>query len=392
MPREGRPVASAFCWREYTPTVVRTPARILVADDTPANVRMLEKRLQHNGYDVVVARDGEEALAVAHATHPDLILLDIMMPKVDGIAVCRRLKGDPAFPFTPIIMVTALADSKDVVAGLEAGGDDYLTKPVDQQALVARVRSMLRIKALHDTVQAQTAELARWNATLEERVARQLAELERVGRLKRFFSPQLAELIVRGGADDPLVSHRREVTVVFIDLRGFTAFAERAEPEEVMGVLREYHARMGALVLASEGTLERFTGDGMMIFFNDPVIVPDAVERAVRMTVAMRDGVDELAARWRKRGHELHAGLGIAQGYATIGAIGFEGRLDYGAIGTVTNLAFRLCAEAATGQILISQGVYAAAGALIDAESIGELTLKGFQRPVAAYNVRALKG
>jgi adenylate cyclase len=392
MPREGRPVASAFCWREYTPTVVRTPARILVADDTPANVRMLEKRLQHNGYDVVVARDGEEALAVAHATHPDLILLDIMMPKVDGIAVCRRLKGDPAFPFTPIIMVTALADSKDVVAGLEAGGDDYLTKPVDQQALVARVRSMLRIKALHDTVQAQTAELARWNATLEERVARQVAELERVGRLKRFFSPQLAELIVRGGADDPLVSHRREVTVVFIDLRGFTAFAERAEPEEVMGVLREYHARMGALVLASEGTLERFTGDGMMIFFNDPVIVPDAVARAVRMTVAMRDGVDELAARWRKRGHELHAGLGIAQGYATIGAIGFEGRLDYGAIGTVTNLAFRLCAEAATGQILISQSVYAAAGDLIDAESIGELTLKGFQRPVAAYNVRALKG
>ena len=392
MPREGRPVASAFCWREYTPTVVRTPARILVADDTPANVRMLEKRLQHNGYDVVVARDGEEALAVAHATHPDLILLDIMMPKVDGIAVCRRLKGDPAFPFTPIIMVTALADSKDVVAGLEAGGDDYLTKPVDQQALVARVRSMLRIKALHDTVQAQTAELARWNATLEERVARQLAELERVGRLKRFFSPQLAELIVRGGAEDPLVSHRREVTVVFIDLRGFTAFAERAEPEEVMGVLREYHARMGALVLASEGTLERFTGDGMMIFFNDPVIVPDAAARAVRMTVAMRDGVDELAARWRKRGHELHAGLGIAQGYATIGAIGFEGRLDYGAIGTVTNLAFRLCAEAATGQILISQSVYAAAGDLIDAESIGELTLKGFQRPVAAYNVRALKG
>src|SRR5437660_2456784 len=377
--------------RVYSP-VVRTPARILVADDTPANVRMLEKRLQHNGYDVVVARDGEEALAVAHATHPDLILLDIMMPKVDGLAVCRRLKGDPAFPFTPIIMVTAMADSKDVVAGLEAGGDDYLTKPVDQQALVARVRSMLRIKALHDTVQAQTAELARWNATLEERVARQLAELERVGRLKRFFSPQLAELIVRGGADDPLVSHRREVTVVFIDLRGFTAFAERAEPEEVMGVLREYHARMGALVLASEGTLERFTGDGMMIFFNDPVIVPDAVERAVRMTVAMRDGVDELAARWRKRGHELHAGLGIAQGYATIGAIGFEGRLDYGAIGTVTNLAFRLCAEAATGPILISQSVYAAAGDLIDAEPIGALTLKGFQRPVPAYSVRALKG
>src|SRR5437870_4996617 len=311
MPRAGRPVASAFFWREYTPTVVRTPARILIADDTPANVRMLEKRLQHNGYDVVVARDGEEALAVAHATHPDLILLDIMMPKVDGLAVCRRLKGDPAFPLTPIIMVTAMADSKDVVAGLEAGGDDYLTKPVDQQALVARVRSMLRIKALHDTVQAQTAELARWNATLEERVRMQLAELERVGRLKRFVSPQLAQLIVQGGAGDPLQSHRREVTVVFLDLRGFTAFAEVAEPEDVMNVLREYHAHMGAIIIAYDGTLERFAGDGMMIFFNDPVPVPDPAERALRMTLEMRARAEELAARWHKLGYELRAGIGI---------------------------------------------------------------------------------
>ena len=371
---------------------MRSPARILVADDTPANVRMLEMRLHHNGYEVIVARDGDEALTVAHRAHPDLILLDIMMPKVDGIEVCRRLKSDPDFPFTPIIMVTAMTDTKDVVAGFEAGGDDYLTKPVDQQALVARVRSMLRIKALHDTVQSQAEELARWNATLEERVARQLAELERLGRLKRFFSPQLAELIVRGGAEDPLASHRREVTVVFIDLRGFTAFAELAEPEEVMGVLREYHARMGELILAHEGTLERFTGDGMMIFFNDPVVVPNPVERALRMTVAMRERIDDLAARWRSRGHELHIGVGIAHGYATIGAIGFEGRLDYGAIGTVTNLASRLCAEAPAGHILVSQRVYAAAGDRVDAESVGELTLKGLQRPVPAYSVRAVKG
>ena len=371
---------------------MRTPARILVADDTPANVRMLEMRLQHTGYEVVVARDGEEALALAHETHPDLILLDIMMPKIDGIAVCRRLKSDAAFPFTPIIMVTAMADSKDVVAGLEAGGDDYLTKPVDQQALVARVGSMLRIKALHDTVQAQGEELARWNATLEERVASQLTELERVSRLKRFFSPHLAELIVRGGADDPLISHRREVTVVFIDLRGFTAFAELTEPEEVMSVLREYHARMGELILANEGTLERFTGDGIMVFFNDPVVVPDPALRALRMAVAMRDAGEDLAARWRKRGHELHVGIGIAQGYATIGAIGFEGRLDYGAIGTVSNLASRLCAEAAAGRILISRSVYAAAGDLVDAEPVGDLTLKGFHRPVPAYDVRGCKG
>ena len=370
---------------------MRDPARILVADDTPANVRMLETRLKHQGYEVVVARDGEEALAVAYETHPDLILLDIMMPKLDGIAVCRSLKGDPNFAFTPIIMVTAMADTRDVVAGFEAGGDDYLTKPVDQQALVARVRSMLRIKSLHDTVQSQAEELARWNATLEARVASQLAELERLSRLKRFFSPQVAELIVRGGAGDPLASHRREVTVVFVDLRGFTAFAETAEPEEVMAVLREYHARMGRLILAYEGTLERFAGDGMMVFFNDPIEMPDAVERALRMTVAMRDSMEELAVEWRKRGYELHLGVGVAQGYATIGAIGFEGRLDYGAVGSVTILAFRLCAEAPAGHILISQRVHAEAGDLIDAEPFGELTLKGFQRPVPAYSVRGLR-
>jgi class 3 adenylate cyclase/CheY-like chemotaxis protein len=377
---------------------LRTPPRILVVDDTPANVRMFEARLAREGYEVIAAHDGEQALAAAREARPDLILLDIMMPKIDGIEVCRRLKGDPAFPFTPIIMITALSDSKDVVAGLEAGGDDYLAKPVDKQALSARVRSMLRIKSLHDTVQeqaqrlkAQSAELERWNATLEQRVRQQLAELERIGRLKRFFSPHLAELIVQGGADDPLQSHRREITVVFLDLRGFTAFAEVAEPEEVMSVLREYHARMGELVVAHEGTLERFTGDGMMIFFNDPVPVPNPAERALRMTLEMRDRAEQLAARWRQRGYELRAGIGIAQGYATIGAIGFEGRLDYGAIGTVTNLAARLCGEAQGGQILISQRVHAAVSELAETEPLGELNLKGFHRPVAVFRVARLK-
>jgi len=361
----------------------------MVADDTPANVRMLEMRLGRDGYQVLIARDGEEALAVARESRPDLILLDIMMPKVDGIEVCRRLKSDAAFPFTPIIMITALADAKDVVAGFEAGGDDYLTKPVDAQALSARVKSMLRIKSLHDTVQEQAHELERWNATLEQRVSQQLAELERIGRLKRFFSPQLAELIVQGGASDPLQSHRREVTVVFLDLRGFTAFAEVAEPEEVMAVLREYHARMGELILAHEGTLERFTGDGMMVFFNDPVPVPDAAARALRMTLQMRDRAEELAARWRNQGYELRAAFGVAQGYATIGAIGFEGRLDYGAIGTVTNLAARLSGEAAGGQILISRRLFGAVEDVVTAEPIGELSLKGFARPVSVYNVTA---
>src|SRR6266852_306515 len=209
---------------------MREPPRILIADDTPANLHILQLRLAANGYEIITATDGEEAIAAARQHHPDLILLDVMMPKLDGIEVCRRLRADASLPFIPIIMVTARTDPKDVVAGLEAGGDEYLTKPVDQAALVARVKSMLRLKALHDTVQAQAV-------LLEGRVRDQVGQLE---RLKRFFSPQLAEAIVTGGADDPLQSHRRQVTVVFLDLRGFTAFAETAEPEELMGVLREY--------------------------------------------------------------------------------------------------------------------------------------------------------
>jgi class 3 adenylate cyclase len=221
--------------------------------------------------------------------------------------------------------------------------------------------------------------------------ARTYQTVESLSRLKRFFSPQLAEAIVTGGADDPLKTHRREVTVVFLDLRGFTAFAETADPEDVMRVLREYHAEMGKLILAHEGTLERFTGDGMMIFFNDPVPVDDAAARAVRMAAAMRDQVTALVGRWRKRGYDLALGVGIAQGYATIGAIGFEGRWDYGAIGTVTNLAARLCGEAQPGQILLSSRVAAEVEELIEAEEIGALTLKGFARPVPAFNLVRLK-
>jgi adenylate cyclase len=377
---------------------MRMPPRILIADDQAMNVDILQTRLAVHGYEILTAADGEEALGIARAQLPDLILLDIMMPKMDGLEVCRLLKGDAALPFMPIIMVTAMADTKDIVAGLEGGADEYLTKPVDQAALVARVKSMLRVKALHDMVQeqadrlaAQALQLADWNRTLQQRVTEQLAELERIGRLKRFFSPQLAELIVSTGEEKLLESHRREVTVVFCDLRGFTAFAETTEPEEVMEVLRQYHTALGELIFRYEGTLERFTGDGLMVFFNDPVPCPDPAARAVRMAVAMRQRVGELTETWRKRGHELDLGVGIAQGYATLGKIGFEGRFDYAAIGTVTNLAARLCGEAAGGQILISQRVYAAVEALAVAELMGELSLKGFVKPVPAYNVWTLK-
>jgi class 3 adenylate cyclase len=248
-------------------------------------------------------------------------------------------------------------------------------------------------RVVERTRELQTArdELAELNRTLEQRVAEQVTQLERLSRLKRFFSPQLSELILAGDAEDPLKSHRREVTVVFLDLRGFTAFAETAEPEEVMGVLREYHAAMGEIILAHEGTLERFTGDGMMIFFNDPLPVPNPHERAMRMAIEMRERVVGLVAVWRKRGFALDFGVGIAHGYATIGAIGFEGRWDYGAIGTVTNLAARLCGEAGPGQILISRRLLGLVEELVDAEPVGDLTLKGFARPVSTYSVRALR-
>jgi adenylate cyclase len=362
-----------------------TPARLLVVDDMPVNVKLLADLLTVKGYDVVTAANGAEALAKVEKDQPGLVLLDVMMPGMSGYDVCRKIRENPATAMLPVIMVTALDPTQERVKGIEAGADDFLTKPINQPELLARVKSLLRIKVLHD-------ELAEWNRTLERRVEQQLAQLDRLERLKRFFSPQLAELIVSGDAEDPLRSHRREITVVFLDLRGFTAFAETAEPEEVMGVLREYHAEMGRVILEHEGTLERFTGDGMMIFFNDPVPVPDGPERAVRMAVVMRERVDELIVKWRKRGYELDFGVGIAQGYATIGAIGFEGRMDYGAIGTVTNMAARLCGEAKPGQILVPQRMLGGVEALVEVEELGGLTLKGFSRPVVAFNVRGLKG
>lgn len=326
---------------------------------------------------------GEEALAATKQHKPDLILLDIMMPKLDGIEVTRRLKGDKDMPFTPIILVTAKADSKDIVAGLEAGADEYLTKPVDQMSLVARVKSVLRIKELHDTVHE-------WNKTLEQRVNEQVNELDRVGRLRRFLAPQVAELLV-GSGEDVIKSHRRDISVVFCDLRGFTAFAETAEPEEVMGVLAEYHAGLGALIHKHEGTLDKFAGDGLMVLFNDPVKVEKPTLRAVSMAIEMRDAVAQLAVKWRKFGHQLGFGLGIAHGYATIGQIGFEGRYDYSAIGSVVNLAARLCGEAQAGQILVDAKAFAAVEDAMDADEIGEMTLKGFHRPVYVYNVKGLR-
>ena len=364
---------------------MRDPARILVVDDVADNVEILRMRLSSLGYEVVVAEDGEQALAKrarrparpGAARHHD--------------AQDRRARGRAPhegrrrrLPFIPVILVTAKAGQKDVIAGLDAGGDDYLTKPIDHGALVARVRAMLRIKALHDEVQAL-------NKGLEAKVAAQVGELERVGRLRRFLAPQLAQAIVSAGDENILGNHRREIVALFCDLRGFTAFSETSEPEDIMQLLAEYHGALGPLIRTYEGTLDRFTGDGMMVFFNDPLPCPDAPERAARLAIEMRDAVARLGETWRKRGHRLGFGIGMAQGYATLGRIGFEDRFDYTAIGAVINLAARLCAEAADGEVLVSGRLAAAAEAVAEVEELGERQLKGMARPVGVACLRTLK-
>ena len=358
------------------------PQKILVVDDQPKNVKLLADILTVKGYGVTTAQSGAQALQSIRSEPPDLVLLDVMMPDLDGYEVCRAIRADPATAILPVVMVTALDASEERAKGLEAGADDFLTKPVNQVELMARVRSLMRVKTLYD-------QLAELNAGLEKRVAEQVAELERLARLKRFVSPRVGELILSGAVEDPMKTHRREITVVFVDLRGFTAFTEIAEPEEVMALLREYHAALGGIVMQHEGTVEHFAGDGVMILFNDPVPVSEHEFSAIRMALGMRDAVARLAVEWKKRGHELGFGVGIANGYATIGAMGFEGRREYGAIGTVCNLAARLCSEARAGQVLISQRVWGKVEGRVAAEPMGELTLKGL-RPVRVYNVTAL--
>jgi adenylate cyclase len=370
---------------------------LLVVDDNEDNRYTLSLQLNAQGYhNIAIATNGNEALSVLHSNPFDLVLLDIMMPELNGYEVLERMRSSPELRNIPVIVISAIGELDSVVRCIELGAEDYLPKPFEPTLLRARVYASLERKRLHDQVVAQAAELASqaaelatWNKTLEQRVADQLGEIERMGKLRRFLSPQVADLIVASGMEKQLQSHRREITALFCDLRGFTSFSETSDPEDVMMLLRDYHAAIGQIIIKYGATLEHFAGDGVMLIFNDPFPIDKPELQAVRMALEMRDAIGTLTEKWRRLGHDIGFGIGISNGFATLGTIGFEGRLDYAAVGTVSNIASRLCDEAKPGQILISPRVLVAVEDTMKVEPVGELTLKGIRRPMTAYNVVA---
>jgi adenylate cyclase len=355
----------------------------LIVDDSAVNRQLLARHLASIDIEAREAVDGRAALVALRELggQVGVVLLDVVMPEMDGYETLAAIKADESLRHVPVIMISGVDELDSVVRCIRLGATDYLPKPFNPTILAARVRASLSEKRMRDLEIEHAARQAELLATIE----RQKEELS------RFLSPQVAALVSTPDGQQMLAGHRREATAVFCDLRGFTAFSDQAEPEDVLGLLREYHAAMGALIVEHGGTLEHFAGDGMMVFFNDPVPQPDHVERAVRMAVAMREIFAGLAAKWARLGFDLGLGVGIATGYATLGRIGFEGRYDYGMVGPSVIVASRLSSAAEANQILLNPRAHAAVDELIDVEEVGQLSLKGFARPIPTVNVLAIR-
>lgn len=358
--------------------------KILVVDDDSAISAGLKRWLESDGHAVTVLYTAEDAFNLLELESHDLVISDVTMPGMDGYELCRKVRERYPKSVIPIILITGNHPFDERILGLEAGADDFLTKPLSKGELFARVRSLLRIKRMHDTITTQAAQLALLNKALEEKIKAQINQLT---QLKRFFSPQIANLLTSGNGGDPLKSHRSEVTVVFIDLRGFTSFAEMAEPEEVIALLNEYYTVVGSEALKFKGTLGHYAGDGIMVFFNDPLEVRDHVAQALKMAMAARESLQAMKKTLSDKGYKLDFGAGISTGFANIGILGFESLWDYTVIGTVTNLAARLCAEAKGGQILLSQRLHSLLGDPGIAKLVGPMNFKGISRPIIVYAV-----
>jgi adenylate cyclase len=362
---------------------------ILVVDDIPDNVTILTAHLKTVGYKTISGVNGLEAIELANEEEPDLIMLDINMPKMNGLNACSQLKQQENTKMIPIILITANSNVDEIVKGFEVGADDYLIKPFNYMEMLSRVRSMLRIRDAQQELIKVNTELDELNSNLEKKVKEQVDELERVNRLRRFFSPQIVKTITSENSEDVLGEHRREITVVFLDLRNFTSFSEKASPQEVIHTIREFHEIVGPIIFRYQGTLERFTGDGLMVFLGDPEPMEDHPVQAVKMCIEIRDKMEKLRSSWADKGYDLALGIGIATGEASLGTIGFEGRLDYAAIGVVTNLSARICGKAAGGQILLSQNTYEMIKDRFEIVPCGKIEFKGFSKLKQVYQVKS---